>query len=439
MGDRSPDDLVAVVMAGGVGARLRPLTDVRAKPAVNFAGIHRIVDFTLSNCINSGIRRIYVLTQYKSHSLSNHLKLGWDFLSRRLGQYIDEIPAQMQKGTKWYNGTADAIRQNMSFIEHDDPRTVLILPGDHIYKMDYRLLKRFHEANEAYATVAVARVDVDKAAGNYGVVELGHDGRLLSFDEKPAEPRPIEGTRQCYASMGIYLFKFEVLAEVLASDWDDFGHDIFGRLIDARQPVYGFDFSAKNAIQEYQYLTRAGQRLKVLSSRASDSDYWRDIGTVPGYWHASLDVVSTSPRFNLYGEKWPIFSCPQTFPPAKFVHEVPGRTGSAVNSIVSNGVIISGATVRNSVLGPGVYVHSYSLVENCVLLGGSYSGELLRETSIGRGCRLRNAIVDKRAMLAPGVELGYDREADKERGLTTYDIDGGRDYVVVVPRGAVIS
>ncbi|MFH1808745.1 MAG: sugar phosphate nucleotidyltransferase [Pseudomonadota bacterium] len=439
MVDRAQDDVVAVVMAGGMGARLRPLTDARAKPAVNFAGIHRIIDFTLSNCINSDIRKIHVLTQYKSHPLSNHLKMGWNFLSRRLGQFIDEIPAQMQKGTNWYEGTADAIRQNLSFIAHESPRLVLILAGDHIYKMDYRLLRRFHEATGAAATISVVRVDAAQAAGRYGVVQLGDDGKVRGFDEKPTDPARIPGSNDCFASMGIYLFNFDVLEQVLSSDWADFGQDVFARLVEAGHPVYGFDFSTRNAIQEYQYITRGGQRLKVLSSRASDSDYWRDVGTIPAYWLASLDVVSTSPRFNLYGERWPIFTCPQFFPPAKFVHESPGRVGSAVNSIVSNGVIISGGTVRNSVLGPGLYVHSFALVENSVLLGGTISGGLVFETSVGRHARIRNAIIDKTTIIGEGVQLGYDRAADEARGLTTCDIEGSPDYIVVVPKGAVVS
>ncbi len=429
------DDVLAMVMAGGAGERLRPLTDVRAKPAVPFGGAYRIIDFTLSNCINSGIRQVYILTQYKSHSLSNHLKSGWNFISRRLDQFIDEIPAQMQRGKSWYSGTADAIRQNMSFIEETTPRLVLILSGDHIYKMDYRLMTRFHDDRQAALTVSVIRVPAEQARNNYGVLEVDDQGRIIGFEEKPANPKTIPGTTMCLASMGLYTFTREALQRALgANELDDFGKHIIPAMIKQGEPVYAFDFSTKNHIEDYEMVIKDGVRSRQLVERASDSDYWRDVGTLDSLWLANLDLVSAKPRFNLYGQRWAIFNCPLHFPPAKFVHEVPGRTGSAMNSIVSEGVIISGATVRNSVLGPGLYVHSFALIENSVLMGGSLRGGVITETSIGRKCKIRNAIIDKNAQLSEGTVIGYDRADDEKRGLRTQSIAGTTEYVVVVPK-----
>ncbi|HEY3445959.1 MAG TPA: sugar phosphate nucleotidyltransferase [Myxococcales bacterium] len=431
------EDLLAVVMAGGAGERLRPLTDVRAKPAVPFGGSYRIIDFALSNCINSGIRQVYVLTQYKSHSLSNHLKAGWNFLSRRLDQFIDEIPAQMQVGSSWYKGTADAIRQNMSFIERARPKQVLVLPGDHIYKMNYGVMLRFHDEAKACLSISVIRVPASQAKGNYGVLEVAEDGRVLSFEEKPQSPKLIPGTEDCYASMGVYIFNYETLRKSLANDLEDFGQAVIPAMVAAGEPVYAFDFTTKNVIEEYQFTTRDGRRVKELVPRASDSDYWRDVGSLDQYWLANLDLVAAAPRFNLYGERWAFFNCPLHFPPAKFVHESPGRTGQALNSIVADGNIISGALVRNSVLSAGIYIHSYALVENSVLMGGSIRGGIITETSIGRSCKIRNAIIDKNVRLEEGTVIGYDRSADERRGLKTQPLANG-DYIVVVPKDTVM-
>ncbi len=425
---------VAVIMAGGMGERLRPLTDVRAKPAVPFGGVYRIIDFSLSNCINSGIRRIFVLTQYKSHSLSNHLKAGWNFLSRRLGQFIDEVPAQMQMGDQWYKGTADAIRQNMGLIERNDASRVLVLAGDHIYKMDYRIMEHFHAERGACMTVGAVRVDAELARESYGVIETDASGRVTGFEEKPREPRTIPGTNQCFASMGIYLFEAEVLPECLRHHLNDFGRDIIPAMVSRGQPVYAFDFSEHNRIEENEYVTANGVRTRQLVSRASDSDYWRDVGTIDSFWLANLDLVATRPKFNLYGERWPIFNNPQHFPPAKFVHDAPGRVGEAISSIVSDGVIISGASVRNSVLSAGTYIHSYTTIDSSVLLGGSIAGGSRIETSIGRNCRIKNAIIDKNVALGNGTVIGYDRAEDERRGLTTTSLPGTEDYVVVVPK-----
>lgn len=427
-------DTLAFVMAGGQGERLRPLTDVRAKPAVPFGGIFRIIDFTLSNCVNSGLRRVYVLTQYKSFSLSNHLKTGWNMFSSRLGHFIDEVPAQQQLGNSWYKGTADAIRQNAGFIESKEPRLVLILSGDHVYKMDYRLLRAFHDEKRAGLTVACARLPAEEARENFGVMEVDGEGRIVGFEEKPKEPKTIPGTTDCLASMGIYLFETGCLQGALANDHLDFGKDVIPMLLRQGTPVFAYDFTQRNAIAEWEFLKHEGVRRKELLPKGSDSDYWRDVGTLEQYWLANLDLVQPKPRFNVYGEHFPLFSAPVHFPPAKFVHEVPGRTGAAINSIIADGVIVSGSTVRDSVLGCGVYVHSWALIERSVLLGGSLRGKSLTETSIGRHCRVRNAIIDKNVRLSENTSIGYDRIEDERRGLKTVPITGSDDYIVVVPK-----
>ena len=427
------DDTLTFVMAGGQGERLRPLTDVRAKPAVPFGGIFRIIDFTLSNCVNSGLRRIFVLTQYKSYSLSNHLKTGWNMFSPRLDQFIDEVPAQQQLGSSWYQGTADAIRQNANFLQAKRPRLVLILSGDHVYKMDYRLLRELHDEKGAALSVACVRIPASEAAGNFGVMEVDDEGRIVGFEEKPKEPRTIPGTTDCLASMGIYLFDAECLRLSLENDLLDFGKDVIPMLIREGAPVYAYDFTKRNEIPEWEFVKREGVRQKGLVPRASDSDYWRDVGTLEQYWLANLDLVQPHPRFNVYGENFPLFSAPGHFPPAKFVHEMPGRAGVAMNSIVADGVIVSGATVRESVLGSGVYVHSWALIERSVLLGGSIRGGILTETRIGRRCRVRNAIIDKNVHLPENTTIGYDRAEDDRRGLKTVPITGTGDHIVVVP------
>jgi len=428
------EDTLTFVMAGGQGERLRPLTDVRAKPAVPFGGIFRIIDFTLSNCVNSGLRRIYVLTQYKSHSLSNHLKKGWNLFSPRLDQFIDDVPAQQQLGSSWYQGTADAIRQNANFVENKRPRLVLVLSGDHVYKMDYRLLRAFHDEKGAGLTVACVRLPAEEARGNFGVMQVDEEGRIIGFEEKPNEPKTIPGTSDCLASMGIYLFDADVLRKGLDNDHLDFGKDVIPLLLRQGTPVFAYDFTKLNIIPEWEFLKHEGVRRKELVPRSSDSDYWRDVGTLEQYWLANLDLVQPRPKFNVYGEHFPLFAAPGHFPPAKFVHEMPGRTGVAVNSIVADGVIVSGATVRESVLGSGVYVHSWAMIEKSVLLGGELRGGILTETSIGRRCRVRNAIIDKNVHLSENVSIGYDRAEDDRRGLKTVPINGGSDYIVVIPK-----
>ncbi len=431
------DEVLAVIMAGGMGARLQPLTSVRAKPAVPFGGIYRLIDFTLSNCLNSGLRRIWVLTQYKSHSLSRHLNHGWGFLPMRLDQFIGEIPAQMQEGSHWYKGTADALRQNMHIFERSNPHQIMVLSGDHVYKMDYRLLKRFHDQVGACLTVSTIRVPVDVARGAYGVLEVDEDWRIVGFEEKPDEPKAIPGTDECLASMGVYLFQWDTLCQELG-DHQDFGHEVIPAMLARGKAIYAWDHTQRNVIAESEYQERTGYRQRELVQRSSDSAYWRDVGTLQAYWAANIDLVSIAPRFNLYGERWPIYNFPMHFPPTKFVHEAPGRTGVAYNSILADGVIVSGATIRSSLVGPATYVHSYSYIENSVVMGGSYIQKRLYESIIGRGCHIRNAILDKRVHINEGTRLGWDRAEDEARGLTTESIPGTDDYVVVVPKGAVL-
>jgi glucose-1-phosphate adenylyltransferase len=428
---------LAVIMAGGMGERLRPLTDVRAKPAVPFGAIFRIIDFTLSNCINSEIRQILVLTQYKSHSLSRHLATGFSFLTRRLDEFIEEIPAQMQLGSQWYKGTADAIRQNKAFISSIAAAHILILAGDHIYKMDYRRLRRFHKEKGAGLTVSAIRVPAATAAGQYGVLEVDETGRIVGFEEKPENPKCIPGTADCLASMGIYIFSTATLFQWLDNDLVDFGKDIIPAMVQAKEAVFAFDFSVLNRIEDFVVVIQDGVRRKELQP-TDDSGYWRDVGALDSYWQANIDLVSAKPPFSLYGEQWPFFRCPTFFPPAKFVHEGGARTGMAVNSIVAEGVIVSGALVRASVLGAGSILHSHALVEHSVLFGGTIFKERMLETSIGRYSRVRNAIIDRNVTLREGTMIGYDRAEDEARGLKTQSISGSNDYVVVVPRGTVL-
>jgi len=428
---------LAVIMAGGMGERLRPLTDRRTKPAVPFGAIYRIIDFTLSNCINSDLRQILVLTQYKSHSLSRHLALGFNFLSPRLDEFIEEVPAQMQVGNHWYNGTADAIRQNLAFIDDVAADNVLILAGDHIYKMDYRLLRQFHQEREAQLTVSVIRVPAAEAAGQFGVLEVDANGRIVGFEEKPAEPKCIPGTSDCLASMGIYIFENHALHQWLDNDLLDFGRDVIPAMVAAGEPVFAFDFSTMNQIEDYIVVSRGDQRIKSLR-RTEDAGYWRDVGTLDSFWQANLDLVAVKPVFSLYGERWPIFRSPTFFPPAKFVHEEEGRTGRALRSIVAEGVVISGGLVRNSVIGAGTFVQSYAEVESSVIFGGEVRRERVQETSIGRHCRIRNTILDRHVTLSEGTVLGYDRAEDERRGLKTVGIPGSGDYVVAVGRDTVL-
>lgn len=402
--------LSTFIMAGGRGERLHPLTRDRAKPAVPFGGVYRIIDFTLSNCINSGIRRIHVLTQYKSHSLSSHIKKGWNLFHSEVGEDIDVVPAQQRVGEYWYRGTADAVFQNFYILEKEDPEYVLVLAGDHVYKMDYCKMLEFHIRCDADVTVGV--VEVPREQGRQlGVVQVGGDRRITGFEEKPDRPRSIPGApERIHASMGIYIFNAQVLYEELRPATAeegryDFGRDILPQAVKTRR-IFAYPFVDENL---------------------TDPPCWRDIGTLDAYYEAQMDLVAVSPRFNLYDRRWPVRTCQPQLPPVKMVFADEGknaRRGEALDSLLSAGCIVSGGTVVRSVLSPQVRVNSFSLVEDSVLMSG---------VEVGRYARVRRAIVDKFVKIPPGVHIGWDLEEDRRRFTVT---EGG---VVVVPKGTTIE
>ncbi len=384
--------ILAMILAGGKGERLHPLTIHRAKPAVPFGGIYRIIDFTLSNCINSGIRKIAVLPQYKSLSLDKHLRLAWNFFSGELNEYIISVPPQQRVGDKWYQGTADAIYQNIYMIEKDAPDHLMVLAGDHIYKMDYSEMFRFHQEKNADATVAA--LEIPRAtASSFGVIEVDKDYRVIGFEEKPKSPKPIPGRSDlAFASMGVYLFNTKKAIEHLEFDAlrdtaHDFGKNIIPHMMKTDR-VYAYNFEDENK---------------------KAAKYWRDVGTIDAYWEANMDLVSVDPLLNLYDKAWPIRTYQGQNPPAKFVfaqQEKGGRLGMALDSIVAHGCIISGGQVYNSVLSPNVRVNSYSEVHDSILM---------ENVEIGRHCRIRKAIIDKDVTIPPGTEIGYNLEEDKKR------------------------
>jgi glucose-1-phosphate adenylyltransferase len=397
-------DTLALILAGGQGERLYPLTKHRAKPAVPFGGIYRIVDFALSNCTNSQLKRICVLTQYKSDSLDRHIRLGWNIFSYERGEFIFTIPPQFRASEKWYQGTADAVYQNIYTIERESPEYVLILCGDHIYKMDYSELLEFHV--EAGADVTVSTIEFPReSASNLGVLEIDENQRIVGFDEKPKDPKPIPGNPNLVmASMGIYVFNTPVLIRALLEDAEeesnhDFGKDVIPKLIGERR-VYAFNFKDMNQ---------------------KEAKYWRDVGTIDAYFDANMDLIAIDPQFNLYDKEWPIRTYVRSYPPAKtvFALEHEGRVGVAINSIISQGSIVSGGRVKNSILSPEVRINSYSQVDDCILMHG---------VGVGRHARLRRVIVDKYVRIPPGVEIGYNLEEDRRKFTVT---DSG---IVVIPR-----
>ena len=401
------DNVLAILLAGGAGERLYPLTRDRAKPAVPFGGTYRIIDITLSNCINSHLRRIYILTQYKALSLNRHVRQGWNILSRELGEFIEIIPPMKRVSENWYLGTADAIYQNLHSIVQENPQYVLVLAADHIYKMNYELMVAQHAASGAEVTVATIQENPEEAH-RFGVAEIGQDGRLVGFEEKPAHPhRSPYNPDTISASMGIYLFNTNVLVQMLLHDAEDstsshdFGKDILPRaILEARVHSYNFiDENQKEAL------------------------YWRDVGTLEAYYEANMDLVSVTPVFNLYDQHWPIRTYQQQYPPAKFVFAQEGRRmGIAVDSSVSLGCIISGGRVTSSVLSPAVRINSYSEVDGCILFSG---------VNVGRYSRLRRVIVDRDVLIPENTEIGYDHQKDRERGYLVTE-----SGIVVVPSQA---
>lgn len=402
--------VLGVILAGGRGERLFPLTQHRAKPAVPFGGRYRIIDFVLSNFVNSGILSIYVLTQFKAQSLLEHLDRGWrtsDFLGEH---FVIPVPAQMRSGDDWYQGTADSVYQNLYLLERHSPRLVAVFGADHIYRMNVRQMIDEHQRNSADVTVAAVPAKIEEAS-QFGVIEVDEDWRIIGFAEKPKRPKSIPGEpNSALVSMGNYLFNNDLLIEALNADAKetasnhDFGRDLLPELIKHRR-VYAYDFR-KNRVP--------------VPSKGEEASYWRDLGTIDAYYDANMDLCSIDPSFNLYNRTWPLRTIGFADPPAKFVFDWKDRQGMAVNSIVAEGTIISGSYVHNCVVGRNVRIHSYSQIENSVIMDW---------VEIGRGCKIRNAIIDKANVIPSGTQIGYDLEKDHKR--YTVSPNG----VVVLPRG----
>ena len=393
-----PNRILSLVLAGGEGKRLYPLTRDRAKPAVPFGGLYRLIDFVLSNLANAGFRKIAVLTQYKSHSLDRHIALTWR-MSPLLGNWVTPVPAQMRRGPHWFSGSGDAIYQNLNIIDDDRPEYIIVFGADHIYRMDPEQMVEAHIASGAGVTVAGIRVPISEASG-FGIIEAGAGGRIQSFREKPDDPSPLaDDPDHAFASMGNYVFTAELLLEAVTMDSQnpdskhDMGGDIIPALVDKGE-AFVYDFS-----------------LNVVPGQTErERGYWRDVGTLDSYYQANMDLVQVDPIFDLYNPDWPIFTHHPPLPPAKFVFEELERRGQAFSSLAAPGVVVSGATARNSILSSGVRLHSYSIVENSVLM---------QDVDVGRGARVKNAIIDKGVQVPPGSQIGYDLARDRDRFRVT--------------------
>jgi glucose-1-phosphate adenylyltransferase len=412
-------DVLAVILAGGKGSRLEPLTRDRAKPAVPFGGVYRIIDFSLSNCLNSGVRRILILTQYKAMSLDRHINLGWQgYLCREMGEFIDVVPPQQRIDEHWYQGTADAVYQNIYTIEKERPEQVVILAGDHIYKMDYARLVQTHRDSHADVTIGALPVDVS-AAREFGVMQIDNEWRVVGFQEKPADPQPIPGDpNHCLVSMGIYVFSARLLFEQLCIDATrpgsrhDFGHNVIPSMIQSHR-VMAYRFMDEN-----------------LDEKGLKQSYWRDVGTLDAYFEANMDLISVDPQLNLYDRRWPIRTYQPNLPPPKFVFAEKGtgaRRGQALDSIVCQGSIVSGGQVDRSIIGPNSRINSYVQVEDSILFDN---------VNVGRHARIRRAIIDKGVTIPPNTHIGYDHALDLSRGFTVTDkgltviakTDGGEQF-----------
>ena len=391
------DDVLVIVLAGGVGERLSPLTKERAKPAVYFGGPYRIIDFVLSNCLNSGFRKIYIATQYKSLSLNRHIRQGWSVVSEELGEFIEILPPQKRVGEHWYQGTADAVYQNLYSIVRENPRYVVILAGDHIYKMDYRKMLQAHIDTRADVTLATIEVPIDHGQ-RFGIVAVDEASRVIGFQEKPADPACLPGfPHLALASMGIYVFNMDSLGSSLESDAalpdsrHDFGRNIIPALIGAGK-VYAYQFYDENK---------------------KAAKYWRDIGTLDAFYEANMDLCQVNPEFNLYDPEWPLRTYQPQSPPAKFVFaEEDGRKGEALDSLISPGCIVSGSRILGSILCPNVRVHSFCTIEGSILMPG---------VRVGRHARLRKAIVDRDVLIPRGAMIGYNHDEDRRRHTVTDD------------------
>jgi glucose-1-phosphate adenylyltransferase len=406
-------DVFGIVLAGGEGKRLAPLTADRAKPAVPFGGNYRLIDFALSNLVNAGLRRIVVLTQYKSHSLDRHVSTTWH-LSPLLGNYVTPVPAQMRRGPHWFAGSADAIYQNLNLLYDERPDYVCVFGADHIYRMDPRQMVDQHIEGGAAVTVAALRAPLDEA-DQFGVVETAADGRTVAaFREKPTDAVGLrDAPDKVFASMGNYVFTTAALVEAVTTDAADASskHDMGGSIVPmlvARGEAQVYDFSLND----------------VPGASEVERGYWRDVGTIDAFYDAHMDLISIEPEFNLYNREWPILTWPEPLPPAKFVFDDDDRRGQALDSMVCAGVVISGGTVRRSVLSPGAHIHSCALVEESVLM---------QDGDVGRDAVVRRAIVDKNVRIAPGAQIGVDADADRERFHIS---DGG---IVVIGKGETVE
>ncbi|WP_321275981.1 glucose-1-phosphate adenylyltransferase [Thiomicrorhabdus indica] len=394
---------LALVLAGGEGSRLKDLTRWRAKPAVPFGGKYRIIDFVLSNCVNSGIRKIGVLTQYKSHSLIRHIQRAWSFMRYEVGEFVELLPAQQRIDKEWYQGTADALYQNLDIMRRHSPQYVMVLGGDHIYSMDYSNMLLAHANSGADVTIGCIEVPIDEARG-FGVMSVDDSLEITKFTEKPANPDPMPGKPgMALASMGIYIFSTEFLFQKLIEDRDnpdssrDFGKDIIPSIIDSQY------------VQAYPFVDKEENPL-----------YWRDVGTVESFWKANLDLCSIEPELNLYNRDWPIWTYQAQMPPAKFIFDDEGRRGEAIDSLVSGGCIISGARIKRSIISSGSRIHSYSLIKDSVLLP---------RVDVGRNCRIQNAVIDKGTIIPPNTVIGEDPVADAER----FYLEESSGIVLVTP------
>ncbi len=390
---RLTKDTVALVLAGGRGSRLHELTDWRAKPALHFGGKHRIIDFPLSNCVNSGIRRVGVLTQYKAHSLIRHIMRGWSHFKKELGEYVEILPASQRSSPNWYQGTADAIFQNLDIIQDEAPKYVLVLSGDHIYQMDYGTILAHHVESGADMTVSCIEVPLEEAAGAFGVMTVNDNNRIIRFDEKPDEPTELnDHPGHTLASMGNYVFNTEFLFDQLRKD--------------AANPNSEHDFG-KNIIPSIIQ----DHHVEAYRFRDPDTDkasYWRDVGTLDSFWEANMELVSPEPQLNLYDADWPIWTYQPQQPPAKFVFQDGDRSGYAVDSMVAGGVIVSGGKVKQSLLFSNVKVHSFSEIEETVLLP---------EVEVHRHAKIKKAIIDGGCVIPEGMVIGHNHEDDKARGF----------------------
>ncbi len=407
------NETLAVILAGGKGTRLEPLTRDRAKPAVPFGGTYRIIDFVLSNCLNSDMRKLLVLTQYKATSLDRHIDLAWKaYFCRELNEFIDIVPPQQRIDEQWYQGTADAVYQNIYEIEKERPKEIVILAGDHIYKMNYKRMVEYHRQVGADLTIGALRVDVESAK-QFGVMQIDSDQRVVGFQEKPSRPQSLPGDDgHCFASMGIYVFSTRFLLEQLCRDANeptshhDFGKNIIPSIIKDHR-VVAFPFRDENRKQDA---------------------YWRDVGTLDAYYEANMDLIDVNPLLNLYDEVWPIRTFQPNQPPPKFVFGSRNdgeRCGQALDSLVCAGTVISGGRVERSIVGPMVRVNSFTHISDSILFEG---------VEVGRHCRIRRAIIDKGVRIPPGFEIGYDLEKDRQRGFTISD-----NGIVTIPKTDSLS